>query len=75
MPAAVNPTKRAYSIPTAADALDISRGQIYRMINAGYLKTITIGSDKRIPAEEIERIAREGCPRIPVQPAKRRALV
>lgn len=70
MTVSVNPAKLAYSIPAAAEALSVCRVQVYRLINAGYLKTIKIGADLRIPAAEVQRLANEGCPKIPAQSKK-----
>lgn len=44
----------------AARALDISRSKVYELMKSGVLRFVHIGADRRIPAEEIERIAAEG---------------
>ena len=44
----------------AAKALDCSRATIYQLIKLGRIKVVLIGSDRRIPYDEVQRIAREG---------------
>ncbi len=53
-------TKVLYSPNSAAYALEVSRSKVYDLMKRGLLKFVLIDSDRRIPAEEIERIAREG---------------
>jgi excisionase family DNA binding protein len=50
----------AYKPQAAADALDISRAQLYRLIAAGAIRTVTIGRSRRIPRAELERIVAHG---------------
>jgi excisionase family DNA binding protein len=50
----------AYKPQAAADALDISRAQLYRLIAAGAIRTVTIGRSRRIPRAELERIVANG---------------
>lgn len=50
----------AYKPQAAADALDISRAQLYRLIAAGAIRTVTIGRSRRIPRAELERIVADG---------------
>jgi excisionase family DNA binding protein len=50
----------AYKPQAAADALDISRAQLYRLIAAGEIRTITIGRSRRVPRSELERILADG---------------
>lgn len=52
------------STKRAAAALDISRTTLYWLMRNGSVKYVQIGSDRRIPVEEVHRIAREGCPKI-----------
>lgn len=53
-------SKRLYSPNSAAQALDISRSKVYDLMKCGALRFVLIGSDRRIPAEEVERIVKEG---------------
>ena len=53
-------TKLLYSPNSAAAVLDISRSLVYDWMKKGELRFVLIGSDRRIPAEEIERIATHG---------------
>ena len=46
----------------AAAALDVSRTTIYHYMKLGRIKFVMVGADRRIPHEEIERVAREGLP-------------
>jgi len=52
--------RRLFSPNSAATALDISRNMVYALMKAGQIKWVTIGADRRIPADEIERIAAQG---------------
>ena len=50
-------SKKLFSPNSAAQALDLSRSKIYDLMKSGSLRFVTVGSDRRIPASEIERIA------------------
>lgn len=52
--------RKLYSPNSAAQALDISRSKVYDLMKSGSLRFVMIGSDRRIPADEIQRIASEG---------------
>lgn len=52
--------RKLYSPNAAAVALDVSRSMVYMLMKSGALKFVLIGADRRIPAEEIERVQREG---------------
>jgi excisionase family DNA binding protein len=52
--------RKLYSPNFAAKVLDISRSKIYDLMKSGALRYVTIGADRRIPADEIQRIATEG---------------
>lgn len=52
--------RKLYSPNSAARALDLSRSKIYQLMKCGALGYIQIGSDRRIPHSEIERIAQHG---------------
>jgi excisionase family DNA binding protein len=52
--------RKLYSPNSAARALDLSRSKIYDLMKSGTLRYVQIGSDRRIPAAEIARIAGEG---------------
>ena len=52
--------KALYSPNSAAETLDISRSKVYDLMKSGSLRFVMIGADRRIPAEEIQRIASEG---------------
>ncbi|MBF0250591.1 MAG: helix-turn-helix domain-containing protein [Alphaproteobacteria bacterium] len=57
--------KRLYSIPDAAAEIDISDKTLRVMLSKGIIKYVLVGRRRKVPAEEIERIQREGthpCP-------------
>lgn len=45
---------------SAARALDVSRSTIYGLMKAGHIKYVQVGADRRIPVDEIDKIARGG---------------
>lgn len=49
---------------SAARALDISRSTIYGFMKRGLIKFVQVGSDRRIPVDEINRIVAEGIPKL-----------
>jgi excisionase family DNA binding protein len=55
-PAAIPPTKLAYSVVEFAQAIGISRPTVYVMIQRGQLRTVMIGRRRLIPASEIDRV-------------------
>lgn len=57
--------KVLYSPTNAAHALDIARSRVYELMEAGLLAYVKYGSDRRIPASELHRLAKEGIPSIP----------
>jgi excisionase family DNA binding protein len=52
--------RKSYSPNSGARALDLSRSKIYELMKNGKLKFVEIDGVRRIPASEIERLAREG---------------
>lgn len=54
---------RLYSIPNAARVLDVSRSALYAALKIGRIKFVYVGADRRIPAEEVDRIASQGLPK------------
>jgi excisionase family DNA binding protein len=53
-------SKKLYSPNIAARVLDVSRSKIYDLMKSGRLHYVTIDSDRKIPASEIDRLTREG---------------
>jgi len=49
-----------FTVEAAARALGISRTHVYNALQRGSLRSVAIGRSRRIPREEIERVAREG---------------
>lgn len=62
-----------YSARALAAEFHISRGRVGTLIRAGIIAAIPWGRSFRIPAAEVERIAREGLPAIGAQGRRRRA--
>ncbi|MBX3402999.1 MAG: helix-turn-helix domain-containing protein [Phycisphaeraceae bacterium] len=54
---------RMFSIAETAHELTVSTRSVWRWIAAGEIKAVRLGRAVRIPASEIERIARKGVPR------------
>ncbi|KJK09317.1 helix-turn-helix domain-containing protein [Pseudomonas tussilaginis] len=57
--------KLLFSVNNAAHALDCSRSSLYELMKAGLIKYVTFSNERRIPAEEVQRLATEGIPSIP----------
>ena len=55
----------AYSLSETADALSVSNHTIQRAISFGLLRCTRIGMAIRVPATEVERLARDGLPELP----------
>ena len=51
---------RALRASTLARMWDCSRGHIYNLINSGQLRTVRIGSEKRILLSEVNRFLKAG---------------
>lgn len=60
-----NPDRLLYSPNNAASALDISRSYVYELMKAKLIKFVQFGGERRIPAEEVKRLAEGGIPPIP----------
>ena len=57
----IRPTdKLLFKVKTAAQMLDISRSQIYNLVNAGVLRAVRVGKSIRIPAEALREVAAGG---------------
>ncbi len=57
-PASAPPPKRlAYTPAEAAALLGITRKTIYKLMERGELRTTKIGSCRRVPADEVRRLA------------------
>ncbi len=52
--------RKLFSPNNAARVLDISRSKLYALMKCGGLGYVQIGADRRIPIEEIERLAKSG---------------
>ena len=48
----------AYPIPESAHLLGISPRGVYRLIDAGELRTVTLGRRRLVPADELARLTR-----------------
>ena len=47
-----------YSLDRAASMIDLSRRSLYRLIDAGELRTVKLGRRRLVPADELARITR-----------------
>jgi excisionase family DNA binding protein len=54
---AERPARLLYSIKHAAEKLDLGVSTIWSMIARGEIRTVQIGRSRRIPDEELKRIA------------------
>lgn len=50
--------KLAYRVEEAADLLSVSRAQIYRLLDAGELTSISIGRSRRITRAQLDAFIR-----------------
>jgi excisionase family DNA binding protein len=44
-------------VSTAADMLDVSRTQVYNLINVGVLRAVKVGKSIRIPMAAVQELA------------------
>lgn len=51
------PERLAYTTAEAAALLGITRKTIYKLMERGELRTTKIGSCRRVPADEVRRLA------------------
>ena len=58
--AALPAQRRAYTFRDAESVLGISRSSFYRLEGAGKIRLVRIGRRTLIPADEIERLVKEG---------------
>lgn len=52
--------RRLVSISFAETFLDCSRSTIYRLIDAGHLKTVKVGRSNKLVFSSLERVAENG---------------
>ena len=52
--------RRLFRPAQVAEALAVSRGQIYRLIDQKRIQAVRIGSSVRIPRAELERLLESG---------------
>lgn len=55
-------TPAFYDINTFAYLTSKSRSGIYDLLRRGLVRCVVIGSDRRIPASELDRLLKEGAP-------------
>lgn len=61
MPNNVTPDKKLlFRVSRAAELLDMSRAQLYKMIGEGTVRSVRVGHSVRIPAEVVEALAEKG---------------
>ena len=52
--------ERLFTLREAADKLSVSREFLKRAYRAGRLRIVRLGRAVRVPAQEVERVVREG---------------
>lgn len=55
------PAGAPWPIPEAAAFLAVSERHLYRLLDAGKLKSVRLGRRRLIPDAEVQRLARSGC--------------
>jgi excisionase family DNA binding protein len=50
-----------WPIPEAATFLTISERHLYRLLDAGKVRSVRLGRRRLIPDAEVQRLARAGC--------------
>jgi len=60
-PAASRPPGAPWPIPDAASYLTVSPRHLFRLIDAGRVKSILLGRRRLIADAEVRRLAAEGC--------------
>jgi excisionase family DNA binding protein len=56
-PAPDKPAKLLYSVPHAAELLDIGTSTVWKLIAEGKLPTVRIGRSRRVPREALVKLA------------------
>lgn len=51
----------AYRVKTFCKSVGLGKTKLYELIRDGKIKTVVIGGRRLIPAEEAQRLVREGC--------------
>jgi excisionase family DNA binding protein len=51
----------AYRVGPFCQSIGIGRTKFYELLGSGKIKTIMIGGRRLIPADEAQRLVREGC--------------
>jgi excisionase family DNA binding protein len=55
-----NPDTAAYRVSDFCKSVGLGKTKFYELLQAGKIKTITIGGRRLVPADEAQRIVREG---------------
>lgn len=55
--------KLLFKVSRAAEMLDMSKSQLYKMIQQGSIRAVRIGQSVRIPAEVVREMAESGTER------------
>jgi excisionase family DNA binding protein len=51
----------AFRVQPFCKSIGIGRTKFYELVRDGKIKTIVIGGRRLVPADEAQRLAREGC--------------
>jgi excisionase family DNA binding protein len=55
------PHRLAYRVKHFCAAIGLGRTKFYELVRAGKIRTIIIGGRRLVPADEAQRLIREGC--------------
>jgi excisionase family DNA binding protein len=55
-----NPSALAYRVKAFCEAVGLGRTTLYKLMREGKVKTVVIGGRRLVPAEEAQRLVREG---------------
>jgi excisionase family DNA binding protein len=55
------PHRLAYRVKTFCASVGLGRTKFYELVRDGKIKTVVIGGRRLVPADEAQRLVREGC--------------
>jgi excisionase family DNA binding protein len=51
----------AYRVKTFCNSIGLGRTKFYELVRDGKIRTVVIGGRRLVPADEAQRLVREGC--------------
>ena len=57
----VETNRLAFRVQPFCKSIGIGRTKFYELVAAGKIKTVRIGGRRLVPADEAQRLVREGC--------------